>query len=123
MVNQILHSTKRDMDPAGLVAGLTRTEMPLPLPLPLQMPLAGKQSEESAHVETTFQRAGFPPQPQSISSPVSEDEIEDELSDDDDDDWENDSLLLDSLEQLGEDHFYGAGTLNFEVFLLRHVIN
>lgn len=98
------------MESTGLVVGLTHTEIPLALPLPLQMPLTGKPSEESADVETTFQRAGFQHQPQSSSSPVSEDEIEDDLSDDDDDDWENDSLLLDSLEQLGEDHFYGAGT-------------
>ena len=83
------------------------------------MPLTGKPSEEIANVETTFQRAGFHPnKPQSSSSPESEDEIEDELSDDDDDDWENDSLLLDSLEQLGEDHFFGTGTPNSEVSFL-----
>ena len=123
MVNQILYNTSRDMDSTGLVVGLTHTEIPVPLPLPLQMPLASKLSddeeeeeEESANGDITFQRASFHPKPQS-SSPVSKDEVDDELSDDDDDDdddddWENDSLLLDSLEQLGEDHFYGAGMPN-----------
>lgn len=115
MVNQILHhNSKRDMESTSLVLELAHsTEMPVPLQLPLQMPLnTSKPSAEDALAETTFQGAVV--HPKSPSRPPSDTAGEDELDDEssDDDGWENDSLILDSLEQLNEDHFFGAGMSN-----------